>query len=120
MRMFWFAPVVAAAFAASAPAQDSTELLNRMRAMEDRIKALEAEVQSLKGQPAAPPAVPQPVAAPAPQPTSPVLGGLGPAAAKVLNPDIAVIGDFVGAAGNPANRKTPSLEMHEIEVSFQE
>ena len=34
-------------------AQDNTELLNRMKAMEDRIKALEAEVQSLKGQPPA-------------------------------------------------------------------
>ena len=32
-------------------AQDNTEVLNRMKAMEDRIKALEAEVQSLKGQP---------------------------------------------------------------------
>ena len=30
--------------------QDATELLNRMKAMEDKIKSLEAEVQELKGQ----------------------------------------------------------------------
>jgi hypothetical protein len=92
-----------------------------MKAMEDRIKALEAEVQSLKGQPAATPAAPT---APAPEPVAqaptPQLGGLGGAASKALNPDISVIGDFVGAAGNARNRPTPSLEMHESEVGFQE
>jgi hypothetical protein len=95
--------------------------------MEDRIKALEAEVQSLKGQPAgvtAPPAAAvaptQPVPTP-PAPQEPVaLGGAGPAASKALNPDISVIGDFVGATGNPGNRRIPSLEMHESEVGFQE
>lgn len=123
-----------------AMAQDNTELLNRIQAMEDRIKALEAEVQALKAQPAAAPAVvppaspatpPTPPAAPTALPpeqaagpgpaTAPVqLGGAGGAAAKALNPDISVIGDFVGAAGNPRNRSTPSLEMHESEVGFQE
>ena len=39
-------------------AQDSSEILNRMKAMEDRIRALEAEVQSLKGAQAAGPAAP--------------------------------------------------------------
>ena len=34
-------------------AQDSAELLARMKAMEDRIKSLEAEVQTLKGDQAA-------------------------------------------------------------------
>ena len=109
-------------------AQDNTELLNRMKAMEERIKALEAEVQSLKAQPAAvapvtPPPVavpPEPIAALPPPGAVPQLGGAGPAAAKALNPDISVIGDFVGAAGNPQNRPTPSLEMHETEVGFQE
>jgi len=106
-------------------AQDNSEILNRMKAMEDRIRALEAEVQSLKGAPAAP----APPAAQAAAPAAPVespsaqgqvsLGGAGGAASKVLNPDIAVIGDFLGAAGNPAGRPTPSLEMHESEVAFQ-
>jgi hypothetical protein len=118
-------------------AQDNTELLNRMKAMEDRIKALEAEVQSLKGQPAAPAAAPpvaanppaaMPPAAPAAVPpeqmagqgAAPQLGGAGGAASKALNPDISVIGDFVGGVGNPRNRPIPSLEMHESEVGFQE
>src|SRR3954447_334230 len=121
--------------APSLRAQDNTELLNRMKAMEDRIKALEAEVQSLKGQPppatAAVPANPpaaMPPAAPAAVPpeqmagqgAAPQLGGAGGAASKALNPDISVIGDFVGGIGNARNRPTPSLEMHESEVGFQE
>ncbi len=44
----------------------------------------------------------------------------GPASSKVFNPDIAVIGDFLGAMGsNDTDRATPSLEMHETEASFQ-
>src|ERR1700676_5180379 len=106
-------------------AQDNSEILNRMKAMEDRIRTLEAEVQSLKGAPAAPapPAVQAAVpAAPVESPSAQAqvsLGGAGGAASKVLNPDIAVIGDFLGAAGNPAGRPTPALEMHESEVAFQ-
>ena len=133
MRVFMLVPAVAALFAAQLPAQDTTELLNRMKAMEDRIRALEAEVRTLKAQPPGTVAVAAPAAAPA-LPTAPVeaaaqgpppgapltLGGAGPAAAKVLNPDISVIGDFLGAAGNGANRGTPSLQMHESEVGFQE
>ena len=123
---------VAALLASHLAAQDTAELLNRMKAMEDRIKTLEAEVQSLKGQPAATVPAPQPVAQvpppgavpmqppPAPAGSPQQLGGAGAAAAKALNPDISVIGDFLGAAGNPANRPTPSLEMHESEVGFQE
>jgi hypothetical protein len=125
--------------AAQLPAQDNAELLRRMQAMEERIKALEAEIATLKGQPpAAAPApaavapqepVPAPAAVPAQEPAAvapqepaqaPSLGGAGAAAAKVLNPDISVIGDFLGAAGNGANRGTPALEMHESEVGFQE
>ena len=34
-----------------------------------------------------------------------------PAAAKVLNPDISVIGDFLGAAGNGANRGAPAINL---------
>ena len=108
--------------------------------MEERIKSLEAEVQTLKGQPPAPaPAPAQPVEPPPPtvpvpaQPAGaepappgqqapgplPNYGGAAGAAAKVFNPDISLIGDFVGAAGNPANRFTPSLEMHESELGLQ-
>jgi hypothetical protein len=49
----------------------------------------------------------------------PVYGG-GAAASKVFNPDIAVIGDFLGAIGkNDSPFATPSLEMHETELSLQ-
>jgi hypothetical protein len=71
--------------------------------------------------------------------TSPVLGqaqvvstggplpnyGGSSSAAKALNPDISVIGDFIGAAGN-ANvpplatmQPPPSLQMHESEIGLQ-
>jgi hypothetical protein len=114
-------------FPSALRAQDNSEILNRMKAMEDRIRALEAEVQSLKGAPPASPAAPPAGQAAVPAvPAEPVsaqaqvsLGGAGGAAAKVLNPDIAVIGDFLGAAGNPTGRPTPALEMHESEVAFQ-
>jgi cell division septum initiation protein DivIVA len=113
----------------SAFAQESADLLARMKAMEDRIKSLEAEIQELKGQQAAttaaltaatpaPPPSPPAMAQVAAAQTQPALGGAGPAAAKVLNPDIAVIGDFLGAAGNSAGRPTPALEMHETEAAF--
>jgi hypothetical protein len=126
------ASVAAFLFASALGAQDNTELLNRMKAMEDRIHALETEVQTLKGQQTAAAVAPQPPpaavaapvlaqAAPQPEPVAPVsIGGAGGAAAKVLNPDISVIGDFIGAVGNHGGRATPALEMHESEVGFQE
>jgi hypothetical protein len=126
--------VLACALGGTLSAQD-TELLNRMKAMEDRIKSLEAELQAVKGQQAAltaamtaaaqpsTPATAQAPAAPAQaaeQAQPPALGGLGGAAAKALNPDISAIGDFLGAAGYGAHHGTPSLEMHETELGFQE
>jgi hypothetical protein len=49
----------------------------------------------------------------------PVYGG-GAAASKVFNPDMAVIGDFLGAVGkNDSPFATPSLELHEAELSLQ-
>jgi len=54
----------------------------------------------------------------------PVYGGSS-AAAKALNPDVSVIGDFIGAAGGntpPAFatlQPFPSLEMHESEIGMQ-
>jgi hypothetical protein len=58
--------------------------------------------------------------------TLPVYGGAS-AAAKALNPDISVIGDFIGASGHSVNSPGSvvrqagfrSLEMHESEVGFQ-
>jgi hypothetical protein len=53
-------------------------------------------------------------------PPSPPPPASGAATSKVFNPDMAVIGDFLGAIGkNDSDRATPSLEMHESEASFQ-
>jgi hypothetical protein len=38
---------------------------------------------------------------------------------KVFNPDMAVIGDFLGAAGRNDVDPSPALEMHESEAAFQ-
>src|SRR5437867_9634543 len=101
----------------------------------DRLSALEAKLAVTQG--GAPPA--QPAAA---QPTAQVPPGAegagGPtgalpvygaavAGSKVFNPDIAVIGDFLGAAGKNDVQPDPFglgsrpriLQMHESEASFQ-
>jgi hypothetical protein len=125
MKRFTLVLGAAVVFPLCVAAQDSAQVLARMKAMEDRIQALEMEIQALKGgQPAVSAAAQVPQAAPAAAPqgapqTTSVLGGAGGAASKVLNPDIAVIGDFLGAAGNSAGHPTPALEMHESEAAFQ-
>src|SRR4051812_22901676 len=48
----------------------------------------------------------------------PVYGGAS-AAAKALNPDISVIGDFIGTAGHNPVFPSPSFQMHESEVGLQ-
>ncbi len=109
-------------------AQDNTELLDLIRSMEERIQTLEAEVSALKeqlagGAPVA--AAPAPAPAPAPAATAtagssvPYYGGSQAAASKIFNPDISVIGNFLGAAGNGGPEAAPSLEMKESEVGFQ-
>jgi hypothetical protein len=72
-----------------------------------RIATLEARLQALE---AAAPAAP----APAPTPAAPAAG-----ASKIFNPDIAAIGNFVGAAGQSPGGGEPSLNMQEAELSFQ-
>ncbi len=134
-RALLIAPLLACLIAPRLGAQqDNTELLNRIRAMEQRIQALEAEVTALKTAPTGGPSQVVAQSAPAPaEPTPPPaqiaerasetpanIGGASGAAAKVFNPDISLIGDFQGAAGNHGNRYTPSLEMHESELGLQE
>jgi len=126
---------------------DTAALLQKMRDLEDRVIELEGQVRLLKSQ-ATPPAVPasqpaatsesgmqaaaatqQPSAPAAPPPTSaiaappsgpePTLGGAGASAAKALNPDISMIGDFIGAAGHDPIYPIPSLQMHESELGVQ-
>ncbi len=53
-----------------------------------------------------------------PQGALPVYGS-ATASSKVFNPDMAVIGNFLGAVGENKIESAPSLEMHEAEVTFQ-
>ncbi len=76
-------------------------------AQEDRIRKLEEEVQALKAAQAAPKLEPL------------QLGGAGGSAAKALNPDISLNGDFLGSIGHNEVRPVPGLEMHEAELGIQ-
>jgi hypothetical protein len=101
-----------------------------------RLAALELRLAAVQGNrqpaPAAAPDLPAPPASAqgtsppsltAEPPSSASTAAAG--ASKVFNPDMAVIGDFLGTAGkvnvDPANRVSPSpaLEMHESEAAFQ-
>jgi hypothetical protein len=76
---------------------------------DQRIAALEQRIGSLSATPAPGP----PVTLAAPQ-------GQGIAgASKVFNPDIAVVGNFVGVAGKDGSESEPSLSMREVEIAFQ-
>jgi hypothetical protein len=96
----------------------------------DRLSALEAKLAAAEGTvpkaAAAEPAAAQPTAqvppgaggAGGPSGVLPVYGA-AVSGAKVFNPDMAVIGDFLGAAGRNTANPSPALEMHESEASFQ-
>jgi hypothetical protein len=108
----------------------------------DRLTALETKLAGAEGTP--PPAAPAPAqpSQAAGQPTAQVPAGAegagGPsgslpvygnvaAGSKIFNPDIAVIGDFLGAVGKNDLHPDPfgpgsdprALQMHESEASFQ-
>jgi len=93
---------------------------------EARLAALEAklaEVQSTAPAATPPAAAPAPpttaqAAAPEGQGTLPVYGA-GALGSKIFNPDIAVIGDFLGTGGRNLVAPAPALAMHESEASFQ-
>jgi hypothetical protein len=94
----------------------------RLSALESRLAAIEASPrQPEAGVEAAQPTAPVPPgAAGAGGPTGalPVYGNAS-LASKVFNPDIAVIGNFLGAAGRNEIRPEPALQMPEAEASFQ-
>ena len=96
---------VGAVQAQSPPAPKPAE--DPQKGQEDRIRRLEEEVAALKAAQAAPK-------------TEPVqLGGAGGSAAKALNPDISLNGDFLGSIGHNEVHPVPSLEMHEVELGVQ-
>ena len=142
---FLYAAVLAGVFVlrpSSALAQDAPQALRQeidqlrkdfdalKQQYGDRLSALETKLAAAEGTPpaaGAPAPAPQPVAAaPAAVSAEPVLGA-SVSNAKVFNPDIAVIGDFLGAAGSNPIRPDPfgpgshpnALQLHESEAAFQ-
>ena len=101
---------------------------------DQRLQALERQFAALQNQaqPAPPTQTPATTAAPpqtaevpagaqgagGPSGQLPVYGGAA-AGSKIFNPDIAVIGDFLGAAGSNKVNPEPALTMHESEAAFQ-
>ena len=91
------------------------QLRQQLEALERKVAALEAAAPPAQTQPApAPPQQPAPgIPATSPAPGSPT------AASKIFNPDMAVIGNFVGSAGKNDIESLPALSLNEAEVSFQ-
>lgn len=118
----------------SAQSSDAAAMEQRMKDLEERIIQLEGQVRQLKGAganaaaPVSTTAEPAANASTQPQPMVPSSAGeasapvsLGGAtnAGKALNPDISVIGDFLGAVGKNPIAPGPSLELHESEIGLQ-
>ena len=117
----------------TAPPEDVAALRAELLTLQKQMADLAARIEALQG--ASPASVPaaevSPPPAPAPAPVAEVPPALGPpegsavptynpaGSSKVFNPDIAVIGDFLGAMGRPGPDGEPSLELHEAELSFQ-
>jgi hypothetical protein len=104
--------------------EDKAALEARIKDLEERLISLEGQVRQLKSaqtvSATTAPETPSPSPAPALSAASSVLPTLGgnAAAAKALNPDISIIGDFIGIAGHNPIQTGPSLEMHESEIGM--
>src|SRR2546427_323006 len=107
----------------------------RLQALETQLQVLQSQVPGAANPQNAGAATPATPAAPAttqqtaqvppgaegaggPAGQLPVYGGAS-AGSKIFNPDIAVIGDFLGAGGSNKFNPSPALEMHESEAAFQ-
>jgi hypothetical protein len=118
--------------AAAQPAPAEPSAAEQIAALRAELQRLEARLAALEGQVAAPAVSPPPAAPEAPTATADVPAGAagaggptgplpvyGTPSSKVFNPDVAVIGNFIGAAGRNAFDPRPSLELEEAEASFQ-
>jgi hypothetical protein len=93
------------------------QLRQQLDALQQKVAALEAASGQRPAAPVAPAAAPAAPAAAAPG-SLPVYGNSS-ALSKIFNPDIAVIGNFVGAAGKNEVSPFPALRLNEAEVSLQ-
>src|SRR5206468_2348246 len=69
--------------------------------------------------PSSTPSTVAPVPAPEPQVAQTQTYGGATSNAKLLNPDVSLIGDFIGTVGHNNVSPSPSLELHESEVGLQ-
>jgi len=107
-------------------AQGTDAAPDKLKSLEERVRLLEEQLQMLKtaladAQSAAATRAPEPAPAAA-TPRAQTLGGVIGGAAQVgkaLNPDISLIGNFLGAVGKNSVRSVPSLEMAESELGIQ-
>jgi hypothetical protein len=130
-------PPVAAGAPATAALVQADALRAEVAALRQQLEALERKIAAIEGgQPAAPqpeavapaaqvaavaPAVATPpgeAGAQAGAATPPVYGNAS-ALSKIFNPDMAVIGNFTGAAGTNQIDARPALALNEAEVSLQ-
>jgi hypothetical protein len=120
------------------------QLRQQLDALQQKVTAIEAAGQPAAAVPAQPVAAPgqppaQPAGQPPAQPAAPPAGVEVPAGAagaggptgqlpvygntsalsKIFNPDMAVIGNFIGAAGKNDIEPMPALKLSEAEMSFQ-
>jgi hypothetical protein len=120
-----FAPARASAQSGpAAPAEDARqaqaevdrlrqELATLREQYEARLSALEERIKAIAAAAAAPTAAPETAPQPAPAQQS-VVGS-----SKVFNPDISVIANFLGVAGENKNSDQPALGLNEVETAFQ-
>jgi hypothetical protein len=125
-------PVLAKSAAPAPDAQDPQAALRaelevlrqQLAALQEKVAALEAASQR---PPATAPAEPTPAGVQVPPgaaggggPTGPLpVYGNTTALSKIFNPDIAVVGNFIGAAGKNGVEPRPALNLDEAEVSLQ-
>jgi len=119
------------------------QLRQQLDALQKKVAALEAasgQQPAAVAQPGAPPQTPPQTPPTAPAPAGAPPGGVevpagaagagGPtgqlpvygntsALSKIFNPDMAVIGNFIGAAGENKVAPLPALQLNEAEMSFQ-
>jgi hypothetical protein len=130
LALMCFVAAPAAAFA-QAGDQSLQQEIERLRAeidtmrkqYEERLAALEARVASASQPTEAAPAAPAPAAPVGPPSDTSIAAqpgqGVPAASSKVFNPDMSVLGNFAGAAGDNPMAGEPSMSLTEVEAAFQ-
>ena len=111
--LLWPLPAAAQSQPDAKTLQDQIDQLKKE--FGERIAALEAKLA--EAQASAPTAPPPTPVAPAPVDTSASQAAV--ANAKVFNPDMSVIGNFVAVAGKNPNSDQPTFDLSEVEAAFQ-